>query len=377
MDGYDELEKRYAAITGSKLPTRKSLTPVKSEYDNFIEESANRHGVDPDLVRAMIKQESDGKRYAKSYKGATGLMQLMPGTAKRFGVTDVYNPQQNIEGGTKYIKWLLDKFDGDVDKALAGYNAGEGRVLQYGGIPPFKETQNYVKSIRSNYKGNGYRNQSNVNVDEFADLGKRYAAITGGVSSDSDLTKNYDELGKQYAKFSNQFANQTEVITQPTPVPETSATIKAQIASTLDTNSPRQAFLLTDGETLPPEFSGVIGQFLPVQTPQGMLFVNGAKTGLKSYNDALKFVEQNGVAKLIGKVEDVSDTSNKAALLTTDRDGNELSSSVITSPATAIKQADVDKLQFGNLVGNQTVVPTDVVAQKRFKDQRVRGISKI
>ncbi len=108
-------------------------------------------GVDPRFIHAVIKQESRYKNQAVSHAGAQGLMQLMPDTAKRFGNKDPYDAASNIEAGTKYLKWLLKRFNGDVTLALAGYNAGEGAVDKYHGIPPYDETQNYVKKIVANY----------------------------------------------------------------------------------------------------------------------------------------------------------------------------------------------------------------------------------
>jgi soluble lytic murein transglycosylase-like protein len=120
--------------------------------DRFIVDSSNRHGVDPLLIYSIMHRESSFKRFATSNKGARGFMQLMPATAARLGVRDIYDPQQNIEGGVKYVRFLLDMFDGDVRLALAGYNAGEGAVLKYGrNVPPYRETQEYVRRISERY----------------------------------------------------------------------------------------------------------------------------------------------------------------------------------------------------------------------------------
>ncbi len=120
--------------------------------DALIVESGTRNGVDPVLLYAIMHRESSFKRYAISNKGARGLMQLMPGTAARFGVRNIFDPRQNIEGGARYMRFLLDMFDGDVRLALAGYNAGEGAVLKYGRrVPPYSETQEYVRRISQRY----------------------------------------------------------------------------------------------------------------------------------------------------------------------------------------------------------------------------------
>lgn len=120
--------------------------------DNFIIESGLRNTVDPLLLYAIMHQESTFKPRAMSNKGARGLMQLMPGTALRFGVTSIWDPRQNIEGGARYMRFLLNQFEGDVQLALAGYNAGEGAVMKYGyRIPPYSETQEYVRRISRRY----------------------------------------------------------------------------------------------------------------------------------------------------------------------------------------------------------------------------------
>lgn len=121
-------------------------------YDDLVKKAAAKYGVDPHLVFALMRQESGFHPRAVSYKGASGLMQLMPATARRFGVQNIFDPVQNIDGGTRYLRFLLDMFNGDVKLALAGYNAGENAVVNYGyQVPPYRETQNYVKNISAKY----------------------------------------------------------------------------------------------------------------------------------------------------------------------------------------------------------------------------------
>src|ERR1041385_5659029 len=123
------------------------------EVDDLIKRNGSQFGIDPYLVFLVIEQESSFHTRAVSPKGARGLMQLMPGTARRFGVSRPFDPAENIRGGTQYLKELLTMFNGRVDLALASYNAGEGRVLDYGNrVPPFKETRDYVKRISSRYR---------------------------------------------------------------------------------------------------------------------------------------------------------------------------------------------------------------------------------
>ena len=121
------------------------------DLDWIIYRAGQKSGVDPRFIHAVIKQESKYNSKAVSPVGAQGLMQMMPATAERFGLKDPFDPAANVAAGTKYLKWLLKRFDGDVSLALAGYNAGEGAVDKYKGVPPYSETQNYVKKIVSNY----------------------------------------------------------------------------------------------------------------------------------------------------------------------------------------------------------------------------------
>jgi hypothetical protein len=120
-----------------------------TELDRLVEQSAQQEGVKTELIRAVIAEESGARPCAVSWKGAQGLMQLMPATSEQFGVKDPFDPHQNVEAGTKLLKQLLTKYDNNVSLALAAYNAGEGRVDRDGGVPQIPETQNYVNDIQS------------------------------------------------------------------------------------------------------------------------------------------------------------------------------------------------------------------------------------
>lgn len=139
------------ASTGTVRTTRGVSEGVRgSQWDDVIDHHAREQGVRADLVRAVIQVESAFNPRARSHKGAMGLMQLMPGTARELGVRNAYDPLENIRGGVQYLRGLLDRFNGNEELALAAYNAGPGAVNKYGGtIPPYRETQDYVSRIRS------------------------------------------------------------------------------------------------------------------------------------------------------------------------------------------------------------------------------------
>lgn len=134
----------YGAVTASRSADRNA-------YDAIIAQMSQKYGVSQGLIKAVMHTESSFNKNARSHAGAQGLMQLMPATARRFNVRNSYDPHQNIEGGTRYLGWLIKRFNGDLRLALAGYNAGEGAVDRFKGIPPYKETQHYVQKVMERY----------------------------------------------------------------------------------------------------------------------------------------------------------------------------------------------------------------------------------
>jgi len=155
---YIPKDRRPAPADDNGLAERDALTG-RSKYrlsqgqlKGLVDPIARSMEVDPELVHAVILVETGGDPYAKSHKGAMGLMQLIPATAERFGVDKPYDPRQNIKGGIRYLQYLLSYFEGNVDFVLAAYNAGENAVDKHSGIPPYKETRNYVRKVRKIYK---------------------------------------------------------------------------------------------------------------------------------------------------------------------------------------------------------------------------------
>jgi soluble lytic murein transglycosylase-like protein len=146
----DQLAAAQGTTTGTAATTATGTTlggGAPTQYDAQITAAATKYGLDPALLKGLIRQESNFNAGAQSGAGAQGLTQLMPGTAASLGVTDATDPAQAIDGGAKYLKAQLDRFGGDASKALAAYNAGPGAVAKYGGVPPYAETQNYVQKV--------------------------------------------------------------------------------------------------------------------------------------------------------------------------------------------------------------------------------------
>lgn len=178
----------WGASEASVLP---SYSRNKNAFDQLIRQAAQQYGVSEGLVKAIMHTESGFNINARSPVGAQGLMQLMPATARRFNVSNAYDPQQNIFGGVKYLSWLLKRFNGDTRLAIAAYNAGEGNVDKYGGIPPFRETQDYVRRVTSR-------------------LQNLYSSGLGSPLSDSSSNPASGQLLAQSANYATSTSNNPE-----------------------------------------------------------------------------------------------------------------------------------------------------------------------
>ena len=183
----------YSNWGNSEAAVLPSYSRGKNAYDHIIRQAAQTHGVSEGLIKAVMHTESGFNSNARSPVGAQGLMQLMPATARRFNVSNAYDPQQNIFGGAKYLGWLIKRFNGNTSLALAAYNAGEGNVAKYGGIPPFRETQDYVRRVTSRYSNlyaggiSSANSNTNALVSESASQGQ---LIASGSSNNSNNSRN-------------------------------------------------------------------------------------------------------------------------------------------------------------------------------------------
>ncbi|WP_110929102.1 lytic transglycosylase domain-containing protein [Bacillus massiliglaciei] len=138
-------------VVAQAIESASPATAKATDIDSIISKASSQYNVPEKLIKSVIRQESNFNPEAKSYAGASGLMQLMPATAKSLGVENVFDPEDNVMGGVKYLSQMLKKYDGDIKTALAAYNAGPGNVDKYNGVPPFKETQNYVEKIMNHF----------------------------------------------------------------------------------------------------------------------------------------------------------------------------------------------------------------------------------
>ena len=171
--------KKEAATIGEQISlfndsVREKFFKTSLPYGDIIHEKAEKYDVDPALVAAVVEAESRFKHRARSQVGAQGLMQLMPKTGRWMGARNLYDPAQNVDAGAKYLKYLQERFDGNLTKTIAAYNAGEGNVRRFNGVPPYRETRTYVKRVMSNYnKRNQQLEEFKENMaDESADLGR-------------------------------------------------------------------------------------------------------------------------------------------------------------------------------------------------------------
>ncbi|TCB78313.1 lytic transglycosylase domain-containing protein [Acinetobacter sp. ANC 3781] len=178
----------YSNWGSSEASVLPSYSRNKNAFDPIIKQAASQHGISEGLIKAVMHTESGFNVNARSPVGAQGLMQLMPATARRFNVSNAYDPHQNIMGGAKYLSWLMKRFNGNTSLVLASYNAGEGNVAKYGGIPPFKETQDYVRRVSSRYSNlysSGIAGSNGSSSDSYSNNAKIIAQSSPDESSSS------------------------------------------------------------------------------------------------------------------------------------------------------------------------------------------------
>jgi len=169
------------------LMTRTGLSSGRTDLDAIFDAAGSRYNISPNLLKAVAKVESSFRTDVTSKQGAMGVMQLMPATARALGVSDPYDPEQNIMGGARYLRDQLDRFGGDVRLALAAYNAGGGAVAKYGGIPPYKETQAYVPKVL------GYYNGGDITAG-FANFGGSGSSGGNGVFGSAAFTEAFSQM---------------------------------------------------------------------------------------------------------------------------------------------------------------------------------------
>ena len=167
---------------------QRTLSSGSVDLDAIFDAAGRKYNLSPNLLKAVAKVESNFRPHVTSRAGAMGIMQLMPGTAKHLGVTDPFDPEQNIMGGAKYLREMLNRFDGDIELALAAYNAGPGAVVKHGGIPPFRETQNYVPKVMGLFGG------EDITAGAVANGGLDATEATGSSGSSFDFAEAFTQM---------------------------------------------------------------------------------------------------------------------------------------------------------------------------------------